>query len=84
NELNINSTNSILHSSDWCFLGNLHRYSMYTNDLMHSCSCCKEANVTNKTVTLKCANSSEIRHNYKYINSCTCTPMTCKDQNTTE
>uniref|UniRef100_A0A671PPS9 CTCK domain-containing protein n=1 Tax=Sinocyclocheilus anshuiensis TaxID=1608454 RepID=A0A671PPS9_9TELE len=54
------------------------QYSIYANDLMHSCSCCKAANVTNKTVTLKCANSSDIRHNYTYINSCTCTPMTAR------
>uniref|UniRef100_A0A671LYJ6 CTCK domain-containing protein n=1 Tax=Sinocyclocheilus anshuiensis TaxID=1608454 RepID=A0A671LYJ6_9TELE len=49
--------------------------SMYMNDLMHSCSCCQEEKFTLRLMTLKCTNSSETLLNYKYIESCSCTPI---------
>ncbi|CAM4734140.1 unnamed protein product [Leuciscus chuanchicus] len=55
-------------------------YSMEKNIMMHSCSCCREETLKNQTVTLKCANSNEIPHNYTYVESCTCTPTECVDQ----
>ncbi|XP_048013931.1 mucin-2-like [Megalobrama amblycephala] len=41
-------------------------YSMDMNDMTHSCFCCQEDQFSNRNVTLKCANGSEIPHDYKY------------------
>ncbi|XP_050955172.1 intestinal mucin-like protein isoform X3 [Labeo rohita] len=54
-------------------------YSMYTNNMMHNCSCCKENEVTTEEVMLQCPDSTNIEHKYKYIKSCTCTPTKCID-----
>ncbi|XP_067292702.1 mucin-2 [Pseudorasbora parva] len=57
-------------------------YSMENNVMMHSCSCCREAEVKHQQVTLKCANNTEISYNYMYVESCTCTPTKCVDTKT--
>uniref|UniRef100_A0A673MKV1 CTCK domain-containing protein n=1 Tax=Sinocyclocheilus rhinocerous TaxID=307959 RepID=A0A673MKV1_9TELE len=50
-------------------------YSMNTkNIMMHNCSCCQEEKFSQRQVMLKCANSSEILHDYIYVESCRCTP----------
>uniref|UniRef100_A0A8C2HZH2 Mucin-2 n=1 Tax=Cyprinus carpio TaxID=7962 RepID=A0A8C2HZH2_CYPCA len=71
---------SVLHSSDWWFFfGNPCRYSMEKNIMMHNCSCCQEEKFSHQQVTLKCANSSEILHDYIYVESCRCTPTKCEE-----
>lgn len=55
-------------------------YSMGANTMMHSCSCCKETKTSVKKVTLRCADGREIPHDYVYIESCRCTPITCENQ----
>ncbi|XP_016322227.1 mucin-2-like isoform X13 [Sinocyclocheilus anshuiensis] len=54
-------------------------YSMEKNSMMHICSCCQEEKVSRRQVTLKCANDSEVVHDYIHIESCTCTPRKCVD-----
>ncbi|KAK7121756.1 hypothetical protein R3I93_022743 [Phoxinus phoxinus] len=54
-------------------------YSMEENIMMHSCSCCQEEKFSERQVTLKCANSSEILHDYMYVESCSCTPTKCEE-----
>ncbi|XDV53248.1 hypothetical protein PO909_021805, partial [Leuciscus waleckii] len=54
-------------------------YSMEENIMKHSCSCCREEKFSRQQVPMKCANSSEILHDYIYIESCTCTPTKCLD-----
>ncbi len=70
---------AILQSSDWCFLVTPCRYSMEKNIMMHNCSCCQEEKFSQRQVMLKCANSSEILHNYIYVESCRCTPTKCEE-----
>uniref|UniRef100_A0A9J7XUM0 Mucin 2.2, oligomeric mucus/gel-forming n=1 Tax=Cyprinus carpio carpio TaxID=630221 RepID=A0A9J7XUM0_CYPCA len=55
------------------------RYSMEKNIMMHNCSCCQEEKFSHQQVTLKCANSSEILHDYIYVESCRCTPTKCEE-----
>uniref|UniRef100_A0A673MKU4 CTCK domain-containing protein n=2 Tax=Sinocyclocheilus rhinocerous TaxID=307959 RepID=A0A673MKU4_9TELE len=57
-------------------------YSMGANIMMHSCSCCQEMKTSIKKVQLKCSDDSVIDHNYVYIESCKCTPVTCENQKT--
>uniref|UniRef100_A0A673MPV5 CTCK domain-containing protein n=2 Tax=Sinocyclocheilus rhinocerous TaxID=307959 RepID=A0A673MPV5_9TELE len=54
-------------------------YSMEKNSMMHICSCCQEEKVSRRQVTLKCANDSEVVHDYIHIESCTCTARQCVD-----
>uniref|UniRef100_A0A673MPX9 VWFD domain-containing protein n=1 Tax=Sinocyclocheilus rhinocerous TaxID=307959 RepID=A0A673MPX9_9TELE len=75
----IKKDNSILQPSDWCFLVNPCRYSMEKNIMMHNCSCCQEEKFSQRQVMLKCANSSEILHDYIYVESCRCTPTKCDE-----
>ncbi|XP_039521923.1 mucin-2 isoform X5 [Pimephales promelas] len=56
-------------------------YSVETNIMKHSCSCCREAKTHIKKVKLKCSDDSEILHDYTFIDSCKCTPITCENQN---
>ncbi|XP_016384064.1 mucin-5B-like [Sinocyclocheilus rhinocerous] len=55
------------------------RYSMEKNIMMHNCSCCQEEKFSQRQVMLKCANSSEILHDYIYVESCRCTPTKCDE-----
>ncbi|XP_016322211.1 intestinal mucin-like protein [Sinocyclocheilus anshuiensis] len=55
------------------------RYSMEKNIMMHNCSCCQEEKFSQRQVMLKCANSSEILHDYIYVESCRCTPTKCEE-----
>ncbi|XP_016322212.1 mucin-2-like [Sinocyclocheilus anshuiensis] len=57
-------------------------YSMGANIMMHSCSCCQEMKTSIKKVQLKCSDDSVIDHDYVYIESCKCTPVTCENQKT--
>ncbi|XP_056095225.1 mucin-2-like [Rhinichthys klamathensis goyatoka] len=56
-------------------------YSMETNIMKHSCSCCRETKTHIKKVKLKCSDDSEILHDYIFIDSCKCTPIMCENQN---
>uniref|UniRef100_A0A672NNK1 CTCK domain-containing protein n=1 Tax=Sinocyclocheilus grahami TaxID=75366 RepID=A0A672NNK1_SINGR len=55
------------------------RYSMEKNTMMHNCSCCQEEKFSQRQAMLKCANSSEILHDYIYVESCRCTPTKCDE-----
>ncbi|XP_052454246.1 intestinal mucin-like protein [Carassius gibelio] len=57
-------------------------YSMGANIMMHSCSCCREMKTSVKKVQLKCSDDRVIDHDYVYIESCKCTPITCENQKT--
>ncbi|XP_058622663.1 mucin-2-like isoform X1 [Onychostoma macrolepis] len=57
-------------------------YSVGASIMMHSCSCCREMKTSIKKVQLKCSDDSVIDHDYVYIESCKCTPITCENQKT--
>jgi len=54
---------------------------MEMNIMKHSCSCCLEVKTHIKKVKLKCSDDTEILHDYTFIDSCKCTPITCENQN---
>ncbi|XP_077066438.1 mucin-5AC-like [Siphateles boraxobius] len=56
-------------------------YSMETNIMKHSCSCCREMKTHIKKVKLKCSDDREILHDYVFIDSCKCTPIMCENEN---
>ncbi|XP_073687675.1 uncharacterized protein [Garra rufa] len=57
-------------------------YSWDANNMMHSCSCCQEMKTSIKNVQLKCSDDRVILHDYVYIESCKCTPITCENLKT--
>ncbi|KAL1247266.1 hypothetical protein QQF64_022642 [Cirrhinus molitorella] len=57
-------------------------YSWGANNMVHSCSCCQELKTSIKKVELKCSDDKIILHDYVYIESCKCTPMTCENLKT--
>uniref|UniRef100_A0A8C6Q3F8 Mucin 2, oligomeric mucus/gel-forming n=1 Tax=Nothobranchius furzeri TaxID=105023 RepID=A0A8C6Q3F8_NOTFU len=48
------------------------KYSEAAAAMQHSCSCCKEARFSNRTVDLMCLNGETVPHTYMHVEECGC------------
>ncbi|XP_016529207.1 mucin-2-like [Poecilia formosa] len=54
-------------------------YSVETNKLMHSCTCCREVATTKKDVLMKCSDGSIMKQAITLIEKCGCQAVECKE-----
>uniref|UniRef100_A0A3B3V9I5 CTCK domain-containing protein n=1 Tax=Poecilia latipinna TaxID=48699 RepID=A0A3B3V9I5_9TELE len=52
---------------------------LYTNKLMHSCTCCREVATTKKDVLMKCSDGSIMKQAITLIEKCGCQAVECKE-----
>uniref|UniRef100_A0A8C6Q2Q5 Mucin 2, oligomeric mucus/gel-forming n=1 Tax=Nothobranchius furzeri TaxID=105023 RepID=A0A8C6Q2Q5_NOTFU len=53
------------------------KYSEAAAAMQHSCSCCKEARFSNRTVDLMCLNGETVPHTYMHVEECGCGNTEC-------
>ena len=45
--------------------------------LEHTCSCCREARFSNRTVNLECLNGELVPYTYIHVEECSCSHTKC-------
>uniref|UniRef100_A0A3Q2CYY5 Intestinal mucin-like protein n=1 Tax=Cyprinodon variegatus TaxID=28743 RepID=A0A3Q2CYY5_CYPVA len=53
------------------------RYSEAAGAMEHSCSCCKEKRINNRTIDLACENGGHVQFTYEHIEECGCGHTEC-------
>ncbi|KAJ8002529.1 hypothetical protein DPEC_G00159860 [Dallia pectoralis] len=53
------------------------KYSEMAASLDHSCSCCKESRISNRTVNLECLNGDIVPYTYIHVEECSCRHSDC-------
>ncbi|XP_044212886.1 intestinal mucin-like protein [Thunnus albacares] len=58
--------------------GSCNTFTKYSAGAMqHSCTCCKEARYSNRTVDLQCPNEKVVPHTYIHVEECGCSHTDC-------
>ncbi|KAE8607141.1 hypothetical protein XENTR_v10011046 [Xenopus tropicalis] len=55
-------------------------YSMYssaTNEISHTCNCCRDTETSSKSTMLLCQDGNQISYTYTSIDQCGCMGTTC-------
>uniref|UniRef100_A0A3B3I7T5 Mucin-2-like n=1 Tax=Oryzias latipes TaxID=8090 RepID=A0A3B3I7T5_ORYLA len=55
------------------------RYSAPKAAMQHTCSCCKEARFSNRTIDLVCKNGRILPFSYMFVEECSCSQTSCTD-----
>ncbi|XP_076123315.1 uncharacterized protein muc2.1 [Alosa pseudoharengus] len=58
------------------------KYSELEASMKHTCTCCRESKISNRTVTLTCLNDSKVPYTYTHVEQCECSNKLCDKGNT--